>query len=184
MLATWIGTVIAFYFGRENFEAANAQVSKLVSQMPGAGTRTNTIALIMRTLDKTKHIKHSKAGQMTIAAINKKYGDKISRLLILDDDSHVLYVVHKSRIDNFLSEGGQSTDTLDVFIADRKSKRSIEFGDGKGFVTVAKDATVDEAKRDMEAVAGCQDIVITEKGSAKEPVLGWVSNTRLNRLRS
>ena len=138
----------------------------------------------MRTLAKTTHIKDSNAGNLTIDEINKKFVDKISRLLILDDNGYPVYVIHQSRVDNFLSEGGSLTDTLDTFIANRKSKKGIEFGDGAGFVTVSKDATIEEAKRDMEAVAGCQDIVVTEKGSAKEPVLGWVSNTRLGRTLS
>ena len=184
VIATWIGTVIAFYFGRENFEAANAQVSKLVMQMPGVAAVTNTIASIMRTLAKTKHVKDSNAGKLTIDAINQNFGGAVSRLLVVNDDNHPTYIIHQSRLDNFIKEGGNVSDTLAAFIADRKTKKSINFGDGAGFVTVAKDATIDEAKRDMEAINGCQDIIITDKGGAKEPVLGWVSNTRLSRSRS
>ena len=181
VLSTWIGTVIAFYFGRENFEAANDQVSKLVSQIPGVDKISNTISSVMRTLAKTVHIKDSNAGNRPVDEINKNFNDKVSRLLIVNNDNHPMYVIHKSRIDSFLAEGGALTDTLDAFIADRKSKLNIDFGEGTGFVTVPKDATIDKAKRMMEAAAGCQDIIVTEKGSANEPVLGWVSNTRLSR---
>lgn len=33
LLASWIGTVLAFYFGRKNFEAAEAAVTKKVTQL-------------------------------------------------------------------------------------------------------------------------------------------------------
>jgi CBS domain-containing protein len=183
VLATWIGTVIAFYFGRENFEAANDQVSKLVSQIPGAEKVTETISSVMRALARTVHIKNSKAGQLTVDEIEKKLdANKVPRLLIVNDDNHPMYVIHKSRIDGFKSGGGSSAATLDEFLADRKASLGIEFGEGTGFVTVAKDVAIDKAKRIMEAAAGCQDIIVTEKGGANEPVLGWVSNTRLSRV--
>jgi len=33
LLATWIGTVLAFYFGRENFEAASKQYKSIINQL-------------------------------------------------------------------------------------------------------------------------------------------------------
>jgi len=33
VFASWVGTILAFYFGRENFESANKQVRELVDRL-------------------------------------------------------------------------------------------------------------------------------------------------------
>ena len=33
VFASWVGTILAFYFGRENFESANQQVRELVQKI-------------------------------------------------------------------------------------------------------------------------------------------------------
>jgi len=181
VVATWVGTVIAFYFGRENFEAANEQVNRLVERMPGDQKAQSKISSIMRTLAKTTHIKDSNALKLNLQAIKAKFDDQITRLIIVDDNNYPLYLIHESRVDNYINDGGLDTDTLEGFLKDRKAKKGLGFGADAGFVTVSKDISISDAKRDMQAVAGCQDIIITEKGNAIEPMLGWVSNTRLTK---
>jgi hypothetical protein len=47
---------------------------------------------------------------------------------------------------------------------------------------VARDRNLADAKAGMESAAGCQDVIVTERGSRDEPVLGWVSNIDIGRL--
>jgi len=49
----------------------------------------------------------------------------------------------------------------------------------KSFATIGKDATIEDAKRELDRVSDCQDIFITENGKRNAAVLGWLSNTRL-----
>ncbi len=181
VVATWVGTVIAFYFGRENFEAANEQVNRLVERIPGGQKVQSTISSIMRTLAKTTHIRDSNSLNLDLQNIKAHFTDQITRIIIVDDDNYPKYVIHESRIDNYLNDGRSASDTLDAFLENRKAKTGFGFEANAGFVTVAKDISIAEAKRDMQAVAGCQDIIITEKGGDREPMLGWVSNTRLTK---
>ena len=38
VFASWVGTVLAFYFGRENYEAANQQAQDLVQKVQALST--------------------------------------------------------------------------------------------------------------------------------------------------
>jgi hypothetical protein len=49
------------------------------------------------------------------------------------------------------------------------------------FCAVGSRATIAEARASREAIAGCQDVFITESGSLEEPVLGYLTNNDLAR---
>jgi hypothetical protein len=182
VLATWVGAVIAFYFGRENFESAQAHVRELVGSMPSGTTPSAAVFTVMRKLEDTTHIKGSDAGKLQIVMVKAHFAGNVTRLLIINDASAAMYVIHKSSIEEFENEGGKATATLNTFLSDRKSKKNLSFGPGFGFVTVSKDVTIDDAKQSLESAPGCRDIIVTETGDSKEPVLGWISNTRLGRV--
>jgi hypothetical protein len=46
---------------------------------------------------------------------------------------------------------------------------------------VARDRTLADAKSAMEAIPGCQDVVVTAGGAKAEPILGWISNVDIGR---
>ena len=39
-----------------------------------------------------------------------------------------------------------------------------------------------DAKASMERKPGCQDVFVTQSGGPDQPVLGWLTNTRIQRL--
>jgi hypothetical protein len=48
LFGTWVGTVLAYYFARENFEAASNSTSQLVSQLtPDEKLRSIPVASVM-----------------------------------------------------------------------------------------------------------------------------------------
>jgi hypothetical protein len=53
VVASWVGTVLAFYFGRENFEAASKQIRETLI---AAGDKTRQLVTsIMRPFTQTEH---------------------------------------------------------------------------------------------------------------------------------
>ena len=47
---------------------------------------------------------------------------------------------------------------------------------------VGPDADMDTTLAAMNAVAGCQDVFVTEDGTADSAVIGWVTNTMFTRV--
>ena len=68
---------------------------------------------------------------------------------------------------------------LTTFIQANKQTEQSGYGLNERFIVVSEDTPVFTAKQRMEAVKGCQDIVVTISGVSEEPMSGWISNTRL-----
>lgn len=178
VFASWVGTVLAFYFGKENFKSANKQVQEMVSKMGSGEKEKEGIVSIMRSIFATALFKvprGEKAGDITLLSLKKKFDEtKFSRLPILDSDNKIIFMVHKSSIMDYLLEG-KGKDTLDMFI----EQTNYSFGEGHGFMLVSKKASLKEAKEKMEQNSLCKDIFISENGDITEPIIGWISNERL-----
>jgi hypothetical protein len=180
VIASWIGTVLAFYFGRENFESANRQVREMIERLtPEERARTRVVAIMRRMADVVCFkIPQGKGDQdVPLKDLRAKFSDTVSRLPVLNPDGTVKYMIHQSRIDKHLADGGQETDSLETFIA-RQKAAGVEFGLDRGFIVVAENATLAEAKRKAEAT-NIPDIFVTETGAADEPPVGWISNVRM-----
>jgi hypothetical protein len=181
VFASWVGTILAFYFGRENFESANKQVRELVQRLTPEERAKALVNSIMRSLDNVIHfqIPPGKGDQdFKLSELSVKFVGNVSRLPIIDAEKKPKYMIHDSAIDKYLASGGNQEDTLEKFVATQK-KAGFDFGVNKGFVVVSEQSTIADAKRKMEETRSCQDIFITKKGTSDEPLTGWVSNVRL-----
>jgi len=173
VVATCVGTVIAFYFGKENFKQATELTIQQLSQKE---RETTTVASIMRPLDLMAKLTFTDG--TTLETIREKLQGTISRLPLLNPGDSVRYMIHESSIDKYLVEKGSDNASLQGFFDYYKSK-GLAFTVDQAFIVVAKNATLKAAKEKMQSIKTCQDIFVTETGDPKEPVLGWVSNIRL-----
>lgn len=189
LLATWVGAVIAFYFGKENFESANTEVREMV-KLTYTDKAKKPVLDIMNKIAGVRafHLEGKSEDEITLDDILKVYGEgeggAVTRLPILYADRSPKYMIHKSSIYQYLLEhkGTESRDdTLSDFITAQRLNGQ-EFGLNTGFVVVSENTTIEEAKVKMESVgSACQDIFVTKNGVEKEALTGWISNIRLSR---
>jgi hypothetical protein len=184
VIATWVGTVLAFYFGQKNFEAASEQTRALVQHFSPEQVGNALVTALMRPIDQMDYfpIPEGKDDKdIKLADVNAKFSDKVARLAILDSEKAPKYMIHRSRIDNFNASPGKpkGTDTLDDFIAFERGKNH-EYGATHGFVVVSSQTLVADAKKQMDQCENCQDIFITEMGTVNEPLIGWISDGKLS----
>ncbi|GAB3651470.1 hypothetical protein GCM10028791_20310 [Echinicola sediminis] len=180
VFSAWVGTIIAFYFGRDNFESANKQVQDMVQLVKSTAGVKTLVTQAMRTIDKTEALVIP-AGKtekdISVQEILALYSDKVSRLPILLPSGTVKYMIHESFVLRYKNQGGQDSDTLEQLVTKEKDTFQLN----KGFVLVGEKTTLDAAKRLMEQHPPCQDIFITKNGTPDEPAIGWISNVRLTR---
>jgi hypothetical protein len=184
VFASWVGTVLAYYFGRENFESANSQVRQMIDKLSPEQRAAAPIDSIMRKLDVTTHVKLPGAqgeAQVPLTDLRTKLVGDVSRLPVVDPSSVAKYMIHGSTIDRYLAGGGKETDTLAAFIAEC-AKNGTAFDAGRGFVLAAAKDTIQAAKEKLDRQTACQDIFITADGKPDQPLLGWVSNVRLGKF--
>lgn len=182
VIASWIGTILAFYFGRQNFESANNQVRQLVQGI-SPDSEAELAVNVMRDITVTTHIS-LQTGQdplaLTLDLLSDKYTQDIHRLPILDHNDHPLLMIHKSSVDSYIALD-PANNGLTNTVGDLIAAVGDNFGPNVGFVTVSRTATLEQAKSSLEAVSTAKDIFVTNKGTATEPAFGWLSNGRLMR---
>lgn len=186
LVGTWVGTVLAFYFSRENFVAAAKQTADLVRQITPeqrlqsiAVTEVmldllaaTTLKLTLKTPDDAAKIKVK--ADIVEALLEK---NKRNRLPIVDSSGQILYILHRNYIDQFLlkqSEAGgtQVADATLQNLIDAEGMKAIF----KAFAIVGKDARLIAVKHSMDGNPNCSDAFVTEDGTIASKAVGWITN--------
>jgi hypothetical protein len=183
LLGSWVGTVLAYYFSRENFEAATRSVTELAKQItPQERLISTPVRDKMIPKDKI-YSRRLPADQVklvdTLDALDAQ--KKGNRVPVLSDKDNPVYVIHRSMIDKYLADkarsGLDSTALKGLTLQDLLNeavdlKKMFE----TSFATVAETANLADAKNAMDRTPNCQDVFVTKRGSKDEDILGWITN--------
>jgi len=176
LLATWVGTVLAYYYTRENLAAATNSVTALATHLTGIEKlRSIPANKTMRAFQSIRTVESdpSKLDAMTLEHITAEMKKiDIGRLVVFDDKKAVRYIVHDSTIFRFISSQAISGKKA----SDLKLKAIIT----NTVATVGPDATLADAKRAMEQCAGCEDVFVTTTGRRDGEVLGWITDNQIS----
>jgi len=201
VIAAWIGAVIAFYFGKENFESANKSVQDMVKQITNADDKLKAtkvsdkdVMRLIADISYNKDIIDKEDKDINVSKDlldfidNNKKGD---RLPVFDNKAVCRYIIHQSTLNEFirrLSTGKYPNikdKTLEEITLDHMVNNSDEEMKNKltkSQVFVSKDATLFEAKEKMTGNKWSQDVFVTDTGKATEPVIGWITNNKIAEL--
>jgi len=187
VIGAWVGTVLAFYFGQVNFEAASRSAANLVRQLSPreklqaaaasqAMMKINEVTSFKIPPDKTEAVITMR--QLIDEGFEKEKSRPRQRLPILDAEGRGKYVLHRSTIDAFVApkkhppDVDESTLSLKDLLEDAKLKDYIL----NSFLPLAPDATLADAKDLLDKNPQCLDILVTQDGSKNGIVAGWITN--------
>jgi hypothetical protein len=189
VLGTWVGTVLAYYFSRQNFIAASQSVTELARQVSApaepAGPRyvkdtmiplkSMVVYLYDDDRDNVPEEIPKKIGIEKLISICNASGK--TRLPVIDRQKRPIYLIQRKEIDkHWAFEVATPTGTLqDMF--DKVPHTKERFSVSTGFVIVKPDATLAEAKQKMEALPDCTDVLVTGTGTADDAVIGWLTDS-------
>jgi hypothetical protein len=186
VIGAWVGTVLAFYFGQVNFEAASKSAANLVRQLSPreklqaepaghAMMKIGDVASFKMPADKTE-------ADITVKQLIDEGFEKDkpprNRLPILDAEGRGKYVLHRSTVDAFVAAkkhpptADESTLKLKDLLEDEKVKDYVV----NSFRALSKDKTLADAKDIFDANPLCLDILVTEDGTKNGIVVGWITN--------
>jgi hypothetical protein len=182
MIGTWVGTVLAFYFGKEQLEAATRSVTAIARELtPEEKLRSIRVPEKMIPRSAAYVVKDDPDKLKLLDALDQlSQAKKGDRLPVLTSDDKPRYVFHRSTIDRFIAKSaaaGKNVEelkslTLEDLVNDADSKLPVR----TTYAIVPENATLADAKRAMESLPSCQDVFITRNGSRDEPILGWLTN--------
>jgi hypothetical protein len=187
VIGAWVGTVLAFYFGQVNFEAASKSAQNLVRQLSPreklqaepaghAMMKINDVTTFKIPADKTEA--DIKIKQLIDEGFEKDKAQPRQRLPILDAQGRGKYVLHRSTVDAFVApikrppDVDESTLTLKSLLEDPKVKENIN----KSFMALSEDKTLADAKDLLDKNPQCLDILVTQDGTKNGAVVGWITN--------
>lgn len=186
---TWIGTVLAYYYSKENFESANKSVQQIVDKIT-TDKKLQTIKAkdVMIPLDKL--IFQEMKSDETLAKFKLKddcldfvKSNGIKRVIIMDENRCAKYVIHRDLISFFLADYSlQGNPVADLTLQDMydNANADVKTTMDNCILFVNENATLFEAKELMNKTRTCQDVFVTTSGVATEPVLGWITNVTVN----
>ena len=202
LLGTWVGTVMAFYFGRENYESAAKNTERATVAGGSIATGRNLDEILSSTKVTDKMLPRSGMFYLTLQAGNRDdalkaltldkmladldaagaaKGTKWYRIPILDDKLHPIFVVHRSIIDEFINQEtapapGPAKDRTKLTLYDLHEDGYFKAVLDQSVEVLAENTTLADAKLAMGKYKNCQDVFITHTGSRDEEVLGWITN--------
>ncbi len=200
LLGTWVGTVLAFYYSKDNFEAASKGTLDLVRSISQRLSGTQVADQMMRatTIIKIQVPAGKQIGDLLAKDVEALFGSvggngqTISRLPIIDSSGACLGFLHRALWLEMLVAGAKLTppfnaanDNLSKLLPlPYQSKLGKTFEDfvTKSVAFVSETASLADAKTAMEAIPQCQDVVVTATGKPGAPMLGWISNIDISRL--
>lgn len=200
LFGAWVGTVLAYFFSREGFEAASRAQLQLIKQLPLL-ERLRQFKVpdrmvkrpdmdVLRLTEAEVKDPASVSLSRLLAVLQKP---KRTRLPILGPEDRFFCLVHRSLKDRFvaakavqLAASGQPVEIAKLTLQDLL-EMSNDGNDGtpyrsygelarKAVAFVCVERTLADAKEAMDAVKSCQDVFVTRTGSPDEPVLGWLTN--------
>lgn len=183
LLASWVGTVLAYYYSRENLSAATRNATEMAQQLSGA--EKLQILRVRDAMIPVDRIDTMRVDDRTPLAdiIDFLHKRSRQRLPIFSERSVVRFIVHLSTINAFISRCALEKRPLD----------GLTFGDliaepahaellRTSFGVVGETATLAEAKAALEQGRDREDVFITRSGGRDEPVLGWITDNDLVRV--
>ncbi|MDR1679646.1 MAG: hypothetical protein LBR81_07705 [Prevotellaceae bacterium] len=189
--STWVGTVLAFYFGKNNFDAATKSYQAVIKQLtPHEKMAKLMVKDYMIPVKEIEYLDESEYKNKIYDIMEYPRFKPYNRFAFFDNKGVAKYIIHRKLFDWFIAakvKESKSTEeikglTLQDFIknydaeinsdSDAKIKKRLK----DSFAVVSIDATLAEAKTKMDEKCECTDVFVTETGDANEKVLGLITN--------
>ena len=178
LFGTWVGTVLAFYFARDNLRAATDSTLRLRQGIePGTPVNEAMVPrgqIISFDVPAGGNVRTVQLRDLT----TKLRSAGVQRIPIFDPSAKVLYVVHDATIARFADVVGKDpsalTETIDDLLRDPQLSAFIQ-----AIGIVGPRAIVADARAAMRSIPSCNDVFVTSSGRRDDPVVGWLTNTLL-----
>jgi hypothetical protein len=191
VFGTWVGTLLAFYFSKENLDNATRNVNELTRVVSGMDRLKSVPALDKAIPLSAIFIPKDAANQPLInlkQIITAMKTEGRQRLLVFKEGNMIERVVHMSVLESFISDyalkasaGAKPLNELTT--ADLFAVPAIDQLSKQSFAVIPQTATLAEAKlamdqqsKQLDKLGNCEDVFITQTGSPTLPIIGWITS--------
>ncbi len=177
LMGSWIGTVLAYYFSKDNFEAATRSVSEMARNMtPQEKLKSTPVKDQMIKRDQMFYKKSPLAGLMLVDVLDELDGGEWSRLPILNNNDQIEFLIHRSDIDHYMAQRLRRYPATDLSALTLQDMLNEYANLESNFGIVSENSTLADARTVMGQIPDCKDVFVTKNGNLNEEVLGWITN--------
>jgi hypothetical protein len=186
VISAWVGTVLAFYFSKENFESASNQSRELYKQFTSSKEKLQSIIagdVMIKIEDADKLVLTKEEKDILLKAdivdgvLEKNKDKKRNRLPVLTKDLKGKYMIHRSMIDKFFVEQVEAGKKIvDLKLQDMLNVPEYKEMISNSFGFIKDSASLLDAKSYIDRVEICLDVFVTKSGKSDSPVIGWITN--------
>ena len=171
IFATWVGTVIAFYFTSANFQQA-AKIAR------GATTATPQLSVLDRMIPYNKIARlerpRAEAREVHMDEVVKLFTPPVTRVIVFDQATRQpIFIIRQRRVPSDWHLNPQAH-TIDEYL-----KQTVEgrpnAEDAAQFDFIPQTSNLDDARAKMTG-ANCVDLFVTVGGQKTQPALGWLTD--------
>lgn len=207
LFGTWVGTVLAYFFSKENFKAASEASENLI-RIAGQKLHDTPIFKAMIPFNKIIGpitVPAGGLGAIKCADIETAFStlklpnrEPVSRLVLMTAERSCVAILHRATWTEMHKVAQQRKDSggqpapidmananLSEILAERTEIRpSMTF---ETYVTsliayVREAGNLAEAKARMESIQGTQDAIVTASGVQSDPIVGWITNVEITKV--
>jgi uncharacterized membrane protein len=175
VVGAWVGAVLAYYFGKDNFQAATQSAKDLVQQLSpqqlldsqkagDAGLAISSATVYKLTAGAV--IDNTKLSDLQAAFVNHE------RLPILDAAGCVQACLHRATLNKYIVD--KNPDMLAAKLGELVA--GLPWDLAKSFDTARPSDSLARVQERMKAVKECADIFVTADGSKTAPAQRWITN--------
>lgn len=185
---TWIGTVLAFYFSKDNFESASRSYQQIIGRLnPDEKLSRLVVKEVMIPFNRIEFLRYPddiKRKILTEVLPDPRFRS-YNRYAFFTSGNVVQTMIHRSLFDRFISSAVASRVPQAIIeeytVQNLLEAPSVEIQSNlaNGYTFISENATLLDVKMVMEAQKECQDVFVTKNGKANEPVIGLITNNLL-----
>jgi hypothetical protein len=176
LLATWIGSAVAYAYSSSNFTLALNAAGRIGAPQSATDDRPITDVMIERkqfvesiTLDATQS-----RNDIPIKKLKEMFRPGVTRIPVLNENGAIEYIIHELPAYKFHSKPGRTNATLEDLVNDAELSPWL-----RRYEVVPSSCTVSDVRKKMAVEPYFQDVFVTPDGRTESPVMGWVTDTRL-----
>lgn len=179
LYGTWVGTLLAFYFAKENFEAAKDAFQTSSTSSDLESIPVSSVISTTRFFSLNEKLN---ANELLGDIKNELEKNNRRRLPILKESGNLKFLVYERDIDKYAGEQGNSYDNKNLkdFIDYIDSTKSDLI---KPVVYIEKNISLSKADDKRRKKDGCHDIIVTENGEADSKVIGYITDRDIDQFR-
>ncbi len=175
LFGTWVGTVLAYYFAKENFESASRSVERLTRQLsPQEKLQSTPVAAAM--IPKSQMLFKDDNAAKLIEVLKELQNRGVKRLPIINKTGIVSSLIYREAIINYLYQINKALSQSERENLTIKDLLTQNPELQKPFAIVGEGETLADAKAAMERIVDCRDVFVTQSGNPNEVVVGLLTN--------